>query len=155
MPVSLPGDTSPAAALILRGVIRMMADLGYATLTELTLANGRRADIAALGPAGEFAIIEVKSCLADYRADRKWRDYRAFCDRFFFAVDEAFPRDCLPGDAGLIVADRFGGAILRDAETHRLAPARRKALTLRFARLSAQRLHGEVLMHMDAVARRA
>lgn len=155
MPGSLPGDTSPAAAEILRGVIRMMADLGYATLTELTLANGRRADIAALGPAGEFTIVEVKSCLADFRADQKWRDYRAFCDQFFFAVDDAFPRACLPEDAGLIVADRFGGAILRDADVQRLAPARRKALTLRFARLSAQRLHGEVLTPVDALTRRA
>ncbi len=135
------GRQSPAALAIQRGVRRLFAGLGAATLTEVGLANGRRADVMALAPDGQFAIVEVKSCLADYRADGKWHHYRDFCDRFYFAVDAAFPADLIPAEAGLIVADRFGAAILRDPQPHLLAGARRKAVTLRFARLAALKLH--------------
>ena len=45
----------------------------------------------------------------------------------------AFPAELLPADAGLILADRYGGEIVRAAPEMRLAPARRKAMTLRFA----------------------
>lgn len=141
--ISETGNAVPVAeraALISLGVLRLFSGLGYSGLTELTLANGRRADVAAIGPKGEIAIVEVKSCLQDFAVDRKWPDYQPFCDRFYFAVDAAFPRDRLPDTAGLIVADRFGGAILREPETVSLAGARRKAVTLRFARHAADRL---------------
>ena len=39
-----------------------------------------------------------------------------------------------------MVADRFGAEPLRDAPVHRLAAARRKAVTVRLARASALRL---------------
>jgi hypothetical protein len=124
---------------VTRGAARLMMDLGHAPLTEVALPNGRRADVMALGPRGEIVICEVKSSLEDYRCDRKWGDYAPFCDRFYFAVATHFPQDVLPDDVGLIVADGFGGAILRDAGPVPLAPARRKALTLAFARMAAFR----------------
>ena len=116
-----------------------MAALGFAPLLEAPLPNGRRADVMALGPRGEIAIVEVKSGLDDYRADRKWTQYTPFCDAFYFAVAPEFPRLALPQGPGLIIADGFGGAILTEAPVVVLASARRKALTLSFARLAAMR----------------
>lgn len=131
---------SPVAQQIARGVLRLMTDHGYAGVTEMTLANGRRADVAALGPGGEITIVEIKSSVADFRSDQKWPEYRPFCDRFYFAVGHDFPQDLIPEDTGLIIADAFGGAILREPDCEKLVAARRKAVTLRFARLAASRL---------------
>lgn len=136
----LASPVSDAALRIMRGVGRLFLDLGQTSVAELTLANGRRADLVTLSPDGVFTIVEVKSCLADYRADAKWQDYLEFCDRFYFAVDEAFPQDVLPEDTGLIVADAYSGAILRESQETPLTPARRKAMTLRFAHHAAFRL---------------
>lgn len=130
----------PCANDICRGVLRLFSDMNFAGVTEMTLANGRRADIAALGPKGEISIVEVKSSIADFRADGKWPDYRPFCDRFYFAVGHGFPKDLITEETGLIVADGFGGAVLREPDATPLAAARRKAMTLRFARLAASRL---------------
>jgi hypothetical protein len=127
-------------ALLARGVTRMLVAHGLAPTLEVPLANGRRADVMALTPKGEIWIVETKSCLADYACDEKWPDYLEYCDRFFFGVTEAFPRDRIPEEAGLIVADGFGGAILRDSPVRPLVGARRKAVTLLFARLAAHRL---------------
>lgn len=129
------------AALITRGVCRYFDTLNYACLTEFTLRNGRRADVIALGPDGELVIVEVKSSLADYRADGKWPEYLDFCQRFFFAVAPDFPLAVLPPETGLLVADGYDAAERRPSPTAPLAPARRKAVTLKFARLAAQRLH--------------
>jgi hypothetical protein len=131
---------SPKAVEIARGVLRLLNSYGFAGVTEMTLANGRRADVAAIGPAGDVTIVEIKSSVADFRSDQKWPEYRPFCDRFFFAVSHEFPHDLIPDEAGLIIADGFGGAIIREPETEKLAAARRKAVTLRFARLAATRL---------------
>lgn len=131
---------SPRAVEISRGVLRLLNNYGYAGVTEMTLANGRRADIAAIGPAGDVTIIEIKSSIADFKSDQKWPEYRPFCDRFYFAVGHDFPQDLIPEDTGLIIADGFGGAIIREPEAEKLAAARRKAVTLRFARLAATRL---------------
>ena len=124
---------------VTRGAGRLMIALGYAPLLEVTLPNGRRADLMALGPRGQIAIAEVKSSLEDFRTDRKWGEYLPYCDAFYFAVAPEFPRDILPGTPGLIIADGFGGAVLREAPVAPLAGARRKALTLAFARLAALR----------------
>jgi hypothetical protein len=132
-------DSSPAQT-ICRGVCRSLAELGHASLTEFPLANGRRADVIALGRGGELVIVEVKSSVADFRADRKWREYWEFCDQLYFAVAGDFPRELIPEECGLIVADGFGAATLREATTRPLAAARRKAVTLRFARAAADRL---------------
>jgi len=142
-PVSQPfGDPVPAgrAAEIVRGAQRMLAELGLASLTEVTLANGRRADVMAMGPKGDIVIIEVKSCLQDFTTDQKWPEYAPYCDRFYFAVDCDFPKERIPEEAGLMVCDGFGGAILREATPAPLVAARRKAVTLSFARLAAARL---------------
>jgi hypothetical protein len=142
-PVAQPfGDPVPAgrAAEIVRGAQRMLAELGVASLTEVTLANGRRADVMAVGPRGEIVIIEVKSCLQDFATDQKWPEYAPYCDRFYFAVDCDFPRERLPEACGLMVCDGFGGAILRECEASPLNAARRKAVILSFARLAAARL---------------
>lgn len=130
---------NPCAGDICRGVLRLLADLNFAGVTEMTLANGRRADIAAIGPKGEISIVEIKSSVADFRSDGKWPDYLPFCDRFYFAVGHGFPQELVPEHAGLIVADGFGGAVLREPGVTPLAAARRKAVTLRFARLAAGR----------------
>jgi hypothetical protein len=124
---------------VTRGAARLLVGLGFAPLTEVTLPNGRRADLMALGPKGEIAIVEVKSSVEDFRVDRKWNQYAPYCDRFYFAVSPDFPRAVLPEDPGLIIADGFGGAILREGGVALLAPARRKTLTLAFARLAAMR----------------
>lgn len=128
------------AAEVARGTLRLLSGLGFCGVTEVTLANGRRADIAALGPSGDIWMVEVKSCVADFRADSKWPDYMAYCDRLFFAVGPDFPQDLVPDETGLIVADAFGGAMIRDAPEDRLAAARRKAMILRIGRLAAMRL---------------
>jgi hypothetical protein len=124
---------------VTRGAARLLVGLGYAPLAEVGLPNGRRADLMGLGPKGEVVIVEVKSSPEDYLCDRKWGDYLPYCDSFFFAVGPDFPQPLLPQDPGLIVADAFGGAVVRDAPYNPLAPARRKALTLAFGRLAAMR----------------
>ncbi|MCG6122740.1 MAG: MmcB family DNA repair protein [Microvirga sp.] len=145
LPVPPPdARQSPTALAVQRGVRRLFARLDMASLAELTLASGRRADIVSLGRDGGLAIVEIKSCLADFRADRKWEGYRDFCDRFYFAVTQDFPTGVLPPETGLILADAFGAEIVREAPTHPLAGARRKAVTLRFARAAAGALHGLV-----------
>jgi hypothetical protein len=136
--VSRPETT----AAVTRGAARLLTALGYAPLAEVTLPNGRRADLMALGPKGEIFIVEVKSGVEDFRTDQKWHEYRPYCDAFAFAVAPEFPREVLPEEPGLIVADGFGGAVLREAGAVPLAGARRKALTIAFARLAALRAGG-------------
>ena len=125
---------------VTRGAARLLVSMGYAPLLEVCLPNGRRADVMAVGKKGDIIICEVKSGVDDYRVDRKWPEYAPFCDAFFFAVAPEFPEGVLPQEPGLIIADAFGGAVVRDAPVLALAPARRKALTLAFARLGAMRL---------------
>ena len=135
-----PHTRPEITAALARGVSRVLHNHGLAALLEVPLANGRRADLMGLTPNGEIWIVETKSCVEDFAVDQKWPDYRDYCDRFFFAVTEVFPRDLIPEDVGLIVADQFGGAVLREAPLMALVGARRKAITLLFARLAAQRL---------------
>ena len=126
-----------------RGVARLFRDMGLTPLAEFKLANGRRADLAALDRKGKLTIAEIKSCRADFESDQKWPDYKDFCDRFFFAVDADFPREILPDDEGLIIADAFGAMVARPSVERAMAAARRKAVTLRFARQAARRLLDE------------
>lgn len=134
------GSLSGVAAGLARGVCRYFAMAGCACLLETPLKSGRRADVMVMGPDGQITIVEIKSGPQDYRTDRKWRDYREFCDEFFFAVGGDFPQTLIPDEVGLIVADRYGAAVIRRGEPHRLAGARRKAVNLRFGRLAALRL---------------
>jgi hypothetical protein len=142
-----PAETGPDVAEVLRrdaitrevcrGVGRLLRALGHASLAELPLPNGRRADLVSLSEAGDIWIVEVKSSVEDLRVDHKWPEYRDFSDALFFAVAPAFPLDLIPADTGLILADRYGAEIVRPAPEHRLAPARRRSMILRFARAAA------------------
>lgn len=132
---------SETALFVARGVRRHLRALGFATVTEMALRSGRRADLVALGGDGTIFIVEIKSSIADFRADHKWREYRQHCDRLYFAIPTSVPREILPDDAGLIVADAYGAALVREAPDHRLPPATRRMVTLRFAQLAAHRLH--------------
>jgi hypothetical protein len=143
-PALYDGRQSPAAFEICRSVARLLKAHGLAAVSEVALANGRRADVAGVSESGQIWIVEIKSCLDDFRADQKWPEYRQFCDRLYFGVSSGFPCEVLPADTGLIVADRYGGEIRRDAPEHRLAGARRKAMTLRLLRAAAWRLQGAI-----------
>ena len=137
----IDGRQSETALFVARGTRRYLRALGFASVTEMSLRSGRRADLVALGGDGSLLIVEIKSSIADFRADQKWRDYRMHCDRLYFAIPAAVPLDIMPEDAGLIVADAYGAALIREAPEHRLLPATRRMVTLRFAQLAALRLH--------------
>jgi len=138
--VPVDGRQSSTAIAVARGTARFLHALGYCVVSELPLPSGRRADLVALGGGGEVLIVEIKSSVADFRADQKWMDYRLHCDRLFFATVVDVPCEIFPADAGLIVADAFGASIVCEAPEHRLVPARRKAVMLRFAHAAAVRL---------------
>ncbi|MCB1517093.1 MAG: MmcB family DNA repair protein [Hyphomicrobiaceae bacterium] len=141
-PILVDGRQSETALRVQRGTMRFLrAQLDMACYAELPLANGRRADILAVGPKGEIWIIEIKSSIEDFRVDQKWPEYREFCDRFLFAKPPELAAEIFPESEGLIVADGHGADILRHAQNDPMAPARRKALMLRLARAGADRIH--------------
>lgn len=133
-------DVEPISSRISRGTRRLVGALGYSSVCELTLPNGRRADIVAISGSGHIIIVEVKSSVADFRSDHKWRDYADYCDQLFFAVAPEGPRDIIPEDVGLIVADAYAAEFLRDSPQATIPSARRRAVLLAFARHAADRL---------------
>ncbi|HBG98129.1 MAG: MmcB family DNA repair protein [Rhodobacteraceae bacterium] len=135
-------DAPPPGRLLARGTCRMLRHYDFACVTEFVPTPGLRVDVMALGPRGDLWIVECKSSRTDFTSDRKWQGYLDWCDRFYWAVDAAFPDDLLPADTGLIRADGFGAAILREAPAARLPGARRAALIRRLARHAAFRLQG-------------
>lgn len=140
--VAEDGRWSPVAAATVRGVCRMLARHGVATVTEMPFASGRRADIVALADDGTLTVIEVKSSLVDLRVDRKWPEYRAYCDRLYFAAPPDLSPEIFPEAAGLIVADAYGGEFLRhDPAERRLNAATRKTMLIRFGQMAARRFH--------------
>lgn len=136
----------PNAAEVARGVCRLLYRQGYASQCEVPLGNGRRADVIGIDEGGRITLVEIKVSVADLRGDAKWPEYLDYCDRYFWAVPDEFDLTILdephfrPERAGLIVADRFDAAVVREAALAPLNAARRKAETLRFARRAAQRL---------------
>ncbi|MGD0189845.1 MAG: MmcB family DNA repair protein [Rhizomicrobium sp.] len=128
------------AADVARGVSRLLIQEGFSPILEFTLANGRRLDVAALGPDGTVAGVEIKVAIPDLKGDMKWPDYLDFCELFYFAIPPDFPDELVPSNTGLIVADRYGGAIVRPSPIAQLHASRRKAVTLRFAKVAAERL---------------
>jgi hypothetical protein len=138
--VIVDGRQSPTAQVVCRGASRLLMAHGFACIYELPLASGRRADIVALHADGTIWVVEVKSSIEDFRVDQKWPDYRLHCDRLFFATAAHVPLEIFPEDAGLILADAYGADMVRQAPEHRLPPATRRSLLLRFARTAAQRL---------------
>lgn len=138
--VPVDGRQSQTALAVARGTARLLVSVGFCCVSELSLASGRRADLVALGRDGEIWIIEIKSSVADFRADQKWMDYRMHCDRLFFATAAEVPCEIFPVDAGLIVADAFGAEFVRESPQHRLHAATRKSMMLSIARAASLRL---------------
>ncbi len=140
MPDILPDTLPPMAGQQLaRGVSRALRSYDFATLEEFVPTSGLRVDVMALGPKGEFWVIECKSSRADYQSDAKWHKYIDWCDRFFWAVPPDFPREIWPAGTGLILADAYGAEIVMMGQQTPLPAARRRAQTLRFARTAALR----------------
>jgi hypothetical protein len=144
----MTGDSGPVpepiqellARRLARGIARSLTARGFATLTEFFLLNGRRVDVIAVNGSGQTIIVEIKSSVADYRADQKWTEYLEFCDVFYFAVPLDFPREILPEDCGLMVADHYGAEVIREAPAQAMNSSRRRAQTLRLALTAMQRL---------------
>lgn len=134
------GRQSERAMLVRRGVQRLLIEMGAVAIPQLCLATGRRADLVALTRKGDIWIVEIKSSVEDFRTDRKWPEYRLYCDRFFFATHPGVPEAIFPAEAGFILSDGYGAEMLREAPEHRLPAPARKALTLRIARAGAARL---------------
>jgi len=132
---------SETALAVARGTARLLHALGFSCISELPLPSGRRADLVALNERGEIWIVEIKSSVEDLRADHKWEDYRAHCDRLFFAFTQDLPCEIFPKDTGLIVADAYGAHLLCDAPEHRLPAPTRKLMTVRFAIAAARRMN--------------
>jgi len=132
---------SETALAIARGTARLLRSLGFSCISELPLPSGRRADLVALNARGDIWIVEIKSSLEDLRADHKWQDYRAHCDRLFFAFTQDLPCEIFPADTGLIVADAYGAHMHCDAPEHRLPAPTRKVMTVSFGMAAAQRIN--------------
>jgi hypothetical protein len=135
-------DDLQPGQLLARGVSRHLLAYDFVTIEEFVPERGLRVDVMALGPKGEIWVIECKSSRADFQGDRKWQGYLEWCDRYFWAVDGAFPTELLPDETGLIIADSYDAEIVRMGPETRLAPARRKKLLQKFARHAARRLQG-------------
>ena len=133
------GDLKPGQ-LLARGVGRLLQGHGFVSVEEFVPVTGLRVDVMGLGPKSEIWVVECKSSRVDFTSDAKWQGYLDWCDRYFWAVDEAFPTDLLPEGTGLMIADAYDGEILRMAPEQRLAPARRKVLLHKFATHAARRL---------------
>ena len=138
------GRQSETALAVARGTARLLHAHGLCVVSELPLPSGRRADLVALDGRGEIWIVEIKSSVADFRADQKWQDYRVHCDRLFFATSLEVPCEIFPPDAGLIVADAYGAELRSEAPEHKLPAATRKTMMLLFARAAALRLQSLV-----------
>lgn len=142
-------DATPVAAEVARGVTRLFCRQDLFAVCEMPLSNGRRADMMAIDSKGLLTIVEIKVAKSDLVGDGKWTDYLDYCDRFFWAVPPELAllleqQRFLPAEAGLIVADRYDAAVVRDAAHRPLAPARRKSELLRFARRAARRLSAQI-----------
>jgi hypothetical protein len=148
--LEVPLSTPELTSHVVRGVARLLLRHDCLTVAEVPLGNGRRADLMGLCPKGLVTIVEVKVSRADLLGDQKWTDYLDYCDRFFWAIPETLDAGLLeragklPDRAGLIVADRYDAAIVREPLSVALSPGRRKAETLRFARRAARRLLGDL-----------
>src|SRR3982751_6023789 len=132
---------SETSLAIARGTARLLRSLGFSCISELPLPSGRRADLVALNERGDIWIVEIKSSVEDLRADQKWHEYRAHCDRLFFAFTQDLPCEIFPPDTGLIVADAYGAHMHCEAPEHRLPAPTRKAMTVRFAMAASLRIN--------------
>ena len=134
------GASGGRALRMARGVCRFLAARGYSTLAEFPVGKGRRVDVIGLNREQRFVIVEIKTTLADFRSDAKWPDYLPWCDTYYFAVPDGFPADILPADQGLLVADAFDAAVIRDSPVRAMNATRRRTQILKFALAAGQRL---------------
>ncbi|MGB3469267.1 MAG: MmcB family DNA repair protein [Erythrobacter sp.] len=138
-------QTHPVAHDVARGITRLFARNGIWCAPEVSLKNGRRADLMGIDAKGLIVIVEIKVARGDLLGDNKWPDYLEFCDRFYWGVPPGLDRSPLdseayqPGGCGVIVADGYDAEIVRQAPLTRLAAARRKVQVERLARLSMRR----------------
>ena len=148
--LDLPETAQELTSSVVRGVARLLLRHDCMSVCEVALGNGQRADLMGLCPKGIVTIVEVKVSRADLLGDRKWTEYLDYCDRFFWAIPDSLDAalldraEKLPERAGLIVANRYDAAILREPTAVALSPSRRRAETLRFARRAARRLLGDL-----------
>ncbi len=126
---------------IARGICRYLRNLDYSSLTEFKLLSKRRVDVMGLNKAGQFIIIEIKSSVADFRADDKWPEYLPFADQMYFAVANGFPLELLPDACGIMIADAYNAAVIRKSPTNKLNATRRRTQIVRYAKTAADRLH--------------
>ena len=145
-------QTPQPGQLIARGTARHLRQHDYLCLEEFVPTTGLRVDLMCLGPKSEVWVIECKSCRSDFMSDSKWQGYLDWCDRFFFAVPADFPTELLPDGCGLIIADGYDAEILRMAPENKLNAARRKKITLKFARNAADRLRRFTDPHLPQMA---
>ncbi|HEV7435830.1 MAG TPA: MmcB family DNA repair protein [Pseudorhizobium sp.] len=136
----IDGRQSTRAMMVRRGLQVLLHEMRHASLPELVLPNGRRADLMTISEKGEVWIIEIKTSIEDFRVDHKWPDYRTYCDRLFFATHRDVPLEIFPQDCGLFLSDGYGAHLMREAPEHRLASATRKSVMLNFSRVGARRL---------------
>lgn len=134
------GRNTDVATGLVRGTVRLFSEMGLSAVVEMPLRSGRRVDVMAIARDGRITVVEVKSSPADFRSDNKWPEYLDYCDYFYFAVPVGFPVELLPEHTGLIVADRYDATIVRPASEQAMNGARRRNVTLRFARAAAERL---------------
>jgi len=138
------------AADVARGTVRMLLRHDLVAMAEVPLDGGRRADLMAIDSHGRIVIVEIKVSRADLLGDMKWTEYLGCCDRYYWAIPAGFDASPLDGEAflpartGIIVADRYDAAIIREAHTEPLSAATRKRNTLAFARRAGRRLIGLV-----------
>ena len=126
---------------ITRGVCRYLRSMSYSPLTEFKLTSNRRVDVIGVNDRGFYIIVEVKSSVGDFRADEKWPEYLPFADQMYFAVANGFPIEILPEECGIMIADAYNAAILREAQIAKVNSVRRKTQHVRFAQTAANRLH--------------
>lgn len=125
---------------IARGVMRHFSQMGLPSLSEYSPVRGLRVDVIVLAPSDEIWIVECKSSKIDFKSDKKWQNYLEWCDRYFWAVDSDFPKDILPLDTGLIIADSYDAKILIESPLNKLPAARRKKIVRSMASTACNRL---------------
>ncbi|MEM9278651.1 MAG: MmcB family DNA repair protein [Pseudomonadota bacterium] len=146
--IGIDNRQSDLAMTVRKGILNGFAESDWVFVPELTLANGRRVDLISLDSRGLIRIIEIKSSIYDYKSDQKWHEYKDFCDAFYFASHPDVPQETFPENEGFILADAHGCEVLREATIGKLPAPTRKVLTLRIARIAAERLRRYTLHEM-------
>lgn len=73
--------------------------------------DGKRFDVIGF-KKNSISIIEVKSSVNDFRYDKKWRDYRVYCNRLFFVCPFNAVKADEVDDCGLIYCFKFRNNII-------------------------------------------